>query len=374
MENLEGKILAKPVNAIVVHSPHSGRSALLSQALTHIQEAGVHISQVISIAELDGLPAQGASWRAQGIDIAIAAGGDGLVGGVVTHIAKSGLPLGILPLGTANDIVRTLNIPLDIAQAAQLFISGKELEIDIGAAQPAEQAPHPTNPSPEGPVLSRIPLQKRGYFVHALIAGLNVQFARLATNVVTRQRYGRFTYSLAALDVLRNHRSLDVDIQFTGLALPQTKQFSQRQGTAEPSTSMEQTTLRCRALQVTVINAPIFGGAWHLSIPGAQVNDRLLDIVVIEEIVTRKLSTKLAQFFDLQKQSIAPESSEDSSSFAHNPADLSHIPGIHHLQAQGITISTEADPQDVTLDGEVRGQTPMHVHLASERLRVMVPR
>ena len=374
MENLEGKILAKPVNAIVVHSPHSGRSALLSQALTHIQEAGVHISQVISIAELDGLPAQGASWRAQGIDIAIAAGGDGLVGGVVTHIAESGLPLGILPLGTANDIVRTLNIPLDIAQAAQLFISGKELEIDIGAAQPAEQAPHPTNPSPEGPVLSRIPLQKHGYFVHALIAGLNVQFARLATNVVTRQRYGRFTYSLAALDVLRNHRSLDVDIQFTGLALPQTKQFSQQQGAAEPSTSMEQTTLRCRALQVTVINAPIFGGAWHLSIPGAQVNDQLLDIVVIEEIVTRKLSTKLAQFFDLQKQSIAPESSEDSSSFAHNPADLSRIPGIHHLQAQGITISTEADPQDVTLDGEVRGQTPMHVRLASERLRVMVPR
>jgi len=368
------KILAKPVNAIVVHSPHSGRSALLSQALTHTQEAGVHVSQVISIAELDGLPAQGASWRAQGIDIAIAAGGDGLVGGVVTHIAESGLPLGILPLGTANDIVRTLNIPLDIAQAAQLFISGKELEIDIGAAQPAEQAPHPTNPSPEGPVLSRIPLQKHGYFVHALIAGLNVQFARLATNIVTRQRYGRFTYSLAALDVLRNHRSLDVDIQFTGLALPQTKQFSQQQGTAEPSTSMEQTTLHCRALQVTVINAPIFGGAWHLSIPGAQVNDRLLDIVVIEEIVTRKLSTKLAQFFDMQKQSIAPESSKDSSSFAHNPADLSRIPGIHHLQAQGITISTEADPQDVTLDGEVRGQTPMHVRLASERLRVMVPR
>ena len=374
MENLEGKILAKPVNAIVVHSPHSGRSALLSQALAHTQEAGVHVSQVISIAELDGLPAQGASWRAQGIDIAIAAGGDGVVGGVVAHIAESGLPLGILPLGTANDIARSLNIPLAIAQAVQLFISGKELEIDIGAAQPAEQAPHPTNPSPEGPVLSRIPLQKRGYFVHALIAGLNVQFARLATNVVTRQRYGRFTYSLAALDVLRNHRSLDVDIQFTGLALPQTKQFSQRQGTAEPSTSMEQTTLRCRALQVTVINAPIFGGAWHLSIPGAQVNDQLLDIVVIEEIVTRKLSTKLAQFFDMQKQSIAPESSEDSSSFAHNPADLSRIPGIHHLQAQGITISTEADPQDVTLDGEVRGQTPMHVHLASERLRVMVPR
>jgi len=137
---------------------------------------------------------------------------------------------------------------------------------------------------------------------------------------------------------------------------------------------MEQTTLRCRALQVTVINAPIFGGAWRLSIPGAQLNDRLLDIVVIEEVVREKLSTKFAQFFDLQKQPIVPEANEDSSSFAHNSADLSRIPGIHHLQAQGITISTEADPQDVTLDGEVRGQTPMRVGLASQRLRVMAPR
>src|SRR2546427_5370340 len=142
MENLEGKILAKPVNAIVVHSPHSGRSALLSQALTHTQEAGVHVSQVISIAELDGLPAQGASWRAQGIDIAIAAGGDGLVGGVVTHIAESGLPLGILPLGTSNDVARSLRIPQDLNAAAQVIAHGKEQKVDVGVAKPAEQAPH----------------------------------------------------------------------------------------------------------------------------------------------------------------------------------------------------------------------------------------
>src|SRR2546430_9020363 len=104
MENLEGKILAKPVNAIVVHSPHSGRSALLSQALTHTQEAGVHVSQVISIAELDGLPAQGASWRAQGIDIAIAAGGGAWGGGAGTPNAERGLPLTVLSLLSAPAI------------------------------------------------------------------------------------------------------------------------------------------------------------------------------------------------------------------------------------------------------------------------------
>ena len=34
---------------------------------------------------------------------------------------------------------------------------------------------------------------------------------------------------------------------------------------------------------------------------------------------------------------------------------------------------TSADPRDATLDGEVRGQTPMYVHVADEQLRVKVP-
>jgi diacylglycerol kinase family enzyme len=122
-----------------------------------------------------------------------------------------------------------------------------------------------------------------------------------------------------------------------------------------------------------VINAPIFGGAWHLSIPGAKVNDRLLDIIILEEVEAHALSTKLAQFFDPQKMPTVSSTRGEEASIVHNPADVSRIPGIHHLQAQGITITTGSDPQDVTLDGEVRGQTPAHIRLANERLRVIVP-
>src|ERR1700675_4188230 len=94
--------------AIIIHSPHSGRSAQLADALKDLQRTEVNIVQVISIAELDHFPTQGARWKEEGSDVAIAAGGDGLVGGVITHIAESGLPLGIMPLGTSNDIARTL--------------------------------------------------------------------------------------------------------------------------------------------------------------------------------------------------------------------------------------------------------------------------
>src|SRR5215470_15448220 len=107
--------------AIVIHSPHSGRSTQLSEALTYLQQSGVELARTISIAELDGLPPQGATWREQGITIAIAAGGDGLVGGVITHIATSDLPLGIMPLGTANDIARSLRIPQNLQHAAEVI-------------------------------------------------------------------------------------------------------------------------------------------------------------------------------------------------------------------------------------------------------------
>ena len=99
---------------IVIHSPHSGRSEELSEAIAHLEQTGVEVVNKISIADLDNLPAQGPTWEESGIDVAIAAGGDGLVGGVTTHIAESGLPLGILPLGTSNDIARALHIPQDL--------------------------------------------------------------------------------------------------------------------------------------------------------------------------------------------------------------------------------------------------------------------
>ena len=99
---------------ILIHSPHSGRSEELSEAIAHLEQTGVEVVNKISIADLDNLPAQGPTWEESGIDVAIAAGGDGLVAGVTTPIAESGLPLGILPLGTSNDIARALHIPQDL--------------------------------------------------------------------------------------------------------------------------------------------------------------------------------------------------------------------------------------------------------------------
>jgi diacylglycerol kinase (ATP) len=355
--------------AIVVSSPHSGQSARLQEALAYLKQAGVDILRVIPIPELDHLPPQGEIWKQQGADIAVGAGGDGLIGGVITHIVESGLPLGILPLGTSNDTARSLHIPQNIQQTAEVIGQGHVEEVDIGMAQPAEQAPHPASKSQNKPVLAHISPQQHSYFAHVLTVGVNVEFARMATNVATRQRFGRLTYPIAALEVLRNHQPVDVTLHFEGLKLvppPGT--------TLSPEEIADLSTLKCRVLQVAVVNAPIFGGSWQLSIPGASLEDRLLDIVAFEDIDLGKLNNAIARFFNSRENGSAqPDSPWHERHPSANSAELTGIPGIHHVQARAVEITTNNDPRDATLDGEVRGQTPLYSRVADQRLKVMVP-
>ena len=360
-----------PHKALVIHSPYSGKSGQLLTALAHLRESGIEVADTISIADLDHLPAQGAQWREAGIELVVAAGGDGLIGGVITHIAENGLILGILPLGTANDIARSLNIPLDIRRAALVIANGTVKEVDIGVARPSEQAPHLASKDQQRPVPASVDTKKHGYFAHTVTTGLNVQFARIATNIATRKRYGRLTYPVAAIETLKYHDALDVTLQFDGLVVPRSNT-----ATPYPNNIIDPNTLHCRALQVTVINAPIFGGQWNLALPGVSINDSLLDIVVIEEIEFSQINAALAHLFGNHIQSApanASETSEPVPAAVRHPANLLAIPGFHHLQARGVIISTNADPRDATLDGEVRGQTPMYVQVAQERLRVMGP-
>ena len=133
------------------------------------------------------------------------------------------------------------------------------------------------------------------------------------------------------------------------------------------------TSLRCRALQVAVINTPIFGGQREFAIAGSSFEDRLLDIVVLEHMDMGAFGKSIARFFGPKGQAEVPPAKGERRTFIHHPAELTGIPGMHHVQVRGVTITTSADPREVTFDGEVRGQTPIYVHVADKRLRVRIP-
>ncbi len=356
--------MAASKKAIVIHSPYSGKSTQLDRALIQLQQAGIEIVDLISIPSLDGLPMQGAAWQRQGIDLVIAAGGDGLVGGVITHIAECTLPLGILPLGTSNDVARSLSIPQDITLAVRVLTQGRERMIDIDVAQPAEQAPHAGSDTQVKKAHTHLLPGMHGYFAHALTLGLNVEFARQANNIVTRQRFGRLTYPFAALEVLRNHHALSVELQLDGLRLAPTIAPQKRDSFHDS----EPIRYRGNALQISVINAPIFGGIWQLAIPGASIDDHLLDIILIEDVDLVKLSDDIAHLF---RHPVEQPSHVDDHLSRLQKAELTGIPGIRHVRARAVSISTVDDPQDITLDGEVRSKTPAYVHMADTQLAVL---
>ncbi|MFH2104187.1 MAG: YegS/Rv2252/BmrU family lipid kinase [Chloroflexota bacterium] len=69
----------------------------------------------------------------------IAAGGDGTIGGIINGMYRASkdhdrimVPLGIIPLGSANDFVYNLGLPLDLKSAVDIIAGGKTKLIDLG--------------------------------------------------------------------------------------------------------------------------------------------------------------------------------------------------------------------------------------------------
>jgi len=64
----------------------------------------------------------------------VAVGGDGTVNETASGLVGTDTALGILPRGSGNGLARSLNIPLQAAQALEVICSGKEHRIDAGRA------------------------------------------------------------------------------------------------------------------------------------------------------------------------------------------------------------------------------------------------
>jgi YegS/Rv2252/BmrU family lipid kinase len=64
-------------------------------------------------------------------DLVVAGGGDGTVNAVASVIKNMDIPLGILPLGSANSLAFELGIPSDPLKSLEKLVSGKPKPMDI---------------------------------------------------------------------------------------------------------------------------------------------------------------------------------------------------------------------------------------------------
>jgi diacylglycerol kinase (ATP) len=70
----------------------------------------------------------------QATDLVLAAGGDGTTAKVACWLVDSGIPLGVLPLGTANNLARALGFVASAGEIIARLEGGKKRAFDVGLA------------------------------------------------------------------------------------------------------------------------------------------------------------------------------------------------------------------------------------------------
>lgn len=214
----------------------------LERALEGLRQHGIEL--VASAIRTDEMPSA-IHQHAGSADLIIIGGGDGTLNRSVEAVLQSGLPLGILPMGTANDLARTLGISPTIEEACAVIAAGRTHRIDLGRVNGK-------------------------HFFNVASIGMSVEIARCLTRDVKR-RWGVLGYCIAALDQYRAARSFSADIEVDGGRF------------------------RLRSIQLSVGNGRFYGGGMTVA-EGAMIDDGLLDLYSLQPSGLFRLLTLMPAF------------------------------------------------------------------------------
>jgi len=126
-----------------------------------------------------------------GADVVVAIGGDGTVRAVAETLAGTGVPLGIIPMGTGNIFARNMDLPLgDIPALLRIALDGRDAATDVGRVI--------LNRGPKGPDEEHMFLVMAGVgFDAEMVAGADERLKR---------RLGWLAYFFAAIKHLGARR------------------------------------------------------------------------------------------------------------------------------------------------------------------------
>ncbi|MFJ6355757.1 lipid kinase [Pseudarthrobacter oxydans] len=220
--------------AVVINAGARLGSAGPAPAVDMLRSAGLPISavhQVLSGTELAGTLDRVVT---EGHDLVVVGGGDGTVSFAAGRLAGTGIVLGVLPLGTANDLARTLEIPADLPGACAALAGGKVVDIDMGRVNG-----HP--------------------FLNVASVGLSVGVTETLSPRLKRY-LGPVAYAVAAVRAYARHQPFRARLEF-------------------PNGDHESLELE-NLLQVAVGNGRHYGGGNAVS-PTAGIDDHLLDVYAI---------------------------------------------------------------------------------------------
>ncbi|MFH1509930.1 MAG: diacylglycerol kinase family protein [Candidatus Nealsonbacteria bacterium] len=161
----------------------------------------------------------------------IAATGDGGCNEVVNVLAGSDVSLAIIPIGTANDFAKGINIPQNVKRAFRVAVHGKEVSIDLGRINGR-------------------------YFVNVASFGFDAQLVRMVSEL--REQFSflpsRWLYLLSFL------KKINLPLELSSIRINGGKEK--------------------RVLGLVITNGPQYGGMFKIA-PAASYTDGLLECCLI---------------------------------------------------------------------------------------------
>lgn len=301
--------------AALIFNPVSGQgnaAADLALILTRLGDAfAIRVYETTSDCDGDRLAKAALDAGATTI---WAAGGDGTVSLAAANLANTGVPFGILSRGTANGLANALGLPTNLHQACEVIRAGHTRAVDLVQCRVTTTTGEPHD------------------CAMVLLAGIGFEAAVVDhADRTAKDRWGILAYIWSGFQQLGHMEPFTVTLELAGRRI------------TTPATAL------------TIANAAPATSILAQGPAGVIYDDGLLDVTIVAS--DTRLSA-IAASYALLRSALRGEAADQ--------------PGIGYLRTPAITV--EADPpQQVVIDGEVVGYTPLTCTCIPQGLSVFCP-
>ena len=234
----------------------------------------------------------------------VAVGGDGTINEVANGIAKTGnkIPVALFPSGTVNDFAKVMQIPRSVDEFVNMVDKGNYLDVDIGKLND-------------------------GYFLNVAAGGL-LTHVGYQVDVTAKYLLGPLAYYLEGAKELLLQGIDPIYMEF------QSDEYN----------------YKGKTMLFLISNSSSIGG-FENAMPGADVTDGYLDVIVLEDSILPDLAGVLVS--------------------AINGNHINH-PKVKNFKTKKIQILSDKEVT-VDIDGEYGGNLPAEISVSSNKLRLIVP-
>lgn len=229
----------------ILINPHAGSQ----DAAARVRDRAQQLDNVVCWESPDRAACRRLVKRAidEGAECVVAAGGDGTINGVVGALQQhnADVLLGILPLGTGNDLARTLAVPTDLNAAFDVLQAREQRAIDLFQLETPDET---------------------HYGINVAAGGFSGQVDEVLTSEL-KESWGPLAYLVGAAQVFPDLQEYETYIAIDDAS----KQ-------------------RAQALNIVVANGRTAAGGRQVA-PTANPCDGLLDVVIVKRGNVAELAT-----------------------------------------------------------------------------------